>query len=97
MPHDLVIRGGTVATAEKTQRADVGIDAGAAQILEKVVVQVDAVQAGLAGIDLLKISEIVVDEMRKGFRWIHALFGNRLCGNRLCTGGREAPIPPMVQ
>ena len=68
------------------------IDAGAAQVLEQIVVEMYAVQASLAGIDLLKISEIVVDEMRKGFRWIHARFGNMLC-----TGGREAPIPPMVQ
>jgi hypothetical protein len=32
-----------------------GIDAGAAQILQQIVVKVNAVQARLTGVDLLKI------------------------------------------
>ena len=58
--------------AESGKRADVRVDGGPAQVLEQVVVQVDAVQAGLARKDLVQIREVVVDEMRKWLRWVHA-------------------------
>ena len=58
--------------AEAGHRADMRVDGGAAQILEEIVMQVDAVQAGLAGEHLVEIGEVVVDEVRKRLRWVHA-------------------------
>jgi len=36
-------------------------------------VQVDAVEARLARQNLLQIGEVIVDEVRKRLRWVHAL------------------------
>ena len=54
------------------ERADVGVDSRPAQVLEQVVMEVDAVQARLAGQYLVQIGEVVVDEVRKWLRWVHA-------------------------
>jgi hypothetical protein len=60
------------ASAEAGQRADVVVDGGAAQILEQVVVQMHPVQAGLCGENLVQVREVVVDEVGKRLRWVHA-------------------------
>ena len=57
---------------ESGESPDKGVDAGAAQVFEEIVMQVHAVQAGLAGEHLLEIGEVVVDEVRKWLRWVHA-------------------------
>ncbi len=67
------------AAAEPGERADVRVDGGPAQVLEEVVVEVDAVQARLTGADLVQIGEVVVDEMRKWLRWVHAGSWLALC------------------
>ena len=53
------------AAGEPGKGVDVGVDGRPAQILEQVVMQMDAVQTGLAWVHLLQIGEIVVDEMMK--------------------------------
>jgi hypothetical protein len=58
--------------AESREGVNVRVDAGPAQILEQVVMQVDAVQACLGRKDLVQIGEVIVDEMRKWLRWVHA-------------------------
>jgi hypothetical protein len=73
--------------AEPRQRARVRVDSGPAQVLQEVVMEMDAVQAGLTGTDLVEIREIVVDEVRKRLRWVHA--GSWLA---LCCLGRGAHI-----
>jgi hypothetical protein len=55
--------------AEPRQRAYVIFDTWPAQILEQVVVQVDAVEARLTRQNLLQIGEVIVDEVRKRLRW----------------------------
>ena len=67
--------------AEAGQRADVRLDGRAAQVLEQVVVEVDAVEARLAGEDLIEIGEVIVDEMRKWLRWVHAWSWLALCAS----------------
>src|SRR5262249_29697175 len=60
------------ATAEAGERAQMVIDRGAAEILEKIVVQMDAVETGLTWTRLLQVREEIVDEMGKWLRRIHA-------------------------
>ncbi len=57
--------------AEAGQRADVRVDSLAAQILEQVVMRVNAVQAGIARQRLVQVREVIVDEVRKWLRWVH--------------------------
>ena len=59
------------AAAEPRQGADVPVDGGPAQILEQVVMEVDAVEARLAGENLLQIREVIVDKVRERLRWVH--------------------------
>jgi hypothetical protein len=51
----------------------VSLDGRPAQILEQVVVQMDAVETRLTRQNFLQIGEVVVDEVRKRLRWVHAL------------------------
>ena len=60
------------AAAEPGERADVRVDSGATQILEQVVMNVDPVQPGVAGQRLVQVREVVVDEVGKRLRWVHA-------------------------
>ena len=53
----------------------------------------DAVQAGLAGQDLVQVREVIVDEMRKWLRWVHA----RMYVLALSAAARGALILSMVQ
>ena len=46
------------------------VDRLAAQILEQVVMRVNAVQAGIARQGLVQMREVVVDEVRKWLRWV---------------------------
>jgi len=50
----------------------VGVDGGAAQVLEEVIVQVDPVERRLGRTNLLQVGEVVVDKMRERLRWVHA-------------------------
>ena len=70
--HDDLLEDLAEPPAEAGHRADMRLDGGPAQILEEIVMQVHAVQAGLAGEHLVKIGEVVVDEVWKWLRWIHA-------------------------
>ena len=44
-----------------------GIDRLAAEVLEQGVVQVDPVERRVGGMNLVKVREVFVNEMRKGF------------------------------
>ena len=46
---------------------------GTAEVLQQVVVQVNAIEARLAGEDLIEIGEVIVDKMREWLRWVHAV------------------------
>lgn len=59
-------------TAKSGKRPDVRVYRLAAQILEEVVVRVNAVEAGIARQGLVQIREVIVDEVRKWLRWVHA-------------------------
>ena len=41
--------------------------------------QVDAIQAGATWMDLVQVGEVIVDEMRKWLRWVHARSWLALC------------------
>ena len=57
-----------VETAQKArERPRLGLDGRTAQIFEQVVKRVHAVQRGAAGMGLVEVTEIVVDEVGKGF------------------------------
>ncbi len=81
------------ATAEPRQRPDVGIDGGSTQVLEQVVMDVDTVQPRVAGQCLVQVREVVVDEVGKWLRWVHAQ------SNALALGAAtwRALIQAMVQ
>jgi hypothetical protein len=78
--------------AEAGEGPDVGVDRGAAQVFEQVIVQVDAVETRPAGKHLVQVREVIVDEMRKRLRWVHARSYVALSA---CLRG--ARILPMVQ
>src|SRR6478735_8617755 len=65
---------GTCRSFDTTRRArsDTGVDGAAAQVLEKIVMEMHPIQAGLAWLHLVQVREVVVDEMRKWLRWVHA-------------------------
>jgi hypothetical protein len=52
------------AAAEPRQRVHVRVDGRPTEVFDQIVVEMDAVQAGLRRQNLLEIGEIVVDEMR---------------------------------
>lgn len=57
---------------ETGQRADMGLDRAAAVVLDQVVVNVNAIHGRPGGVDLVKVIEIVIDEVEQGFRGVHA-------------------------
>ena len=59
-------------STEAGQRADVRLYGRAAEILQQVVVQVDAVLARLAGKNLVEIGEVIIDKMGERLRLVHA-------------------------
>jgi hypothetical protein len=59
--------------AEAGEGAGVRLYRGTAEILQEVVMEMEAVEAGLTREDLIEITEVVVDKMGKGLRWVHAL------------------------
>ncbi len=52
---------------EPAERADLRVNRGPAEVLEQVVVHVDAVEGGRRGVDLVEVRQVLVDEVRKGF------------------------------
>ena len=61
------------APGKAGQRPYVRLDGRPAQILEEIIVKMNPVEPGLAGQHLVEISEVVVDEMGKWFRSVHAV------------------------
>jgi hypothetical protein len=59
--------------AKAGEGAGVRLYSRAAEILEEVVVKVNAIEARLAGENLIEIGEVIVDKMREGLRWVHAV------------------------
>ena len=59
-------------SAESGEGAHVRVDGGTAQVLEEVVVDVNAVRARLAWQDFIEIGEVIVDKVGKRLRWVHA-------------------------
>jgi hypothetical protein len=49
----------------------VRVNRSPAQVLEEVVVEMNAVERRLGWTYLVQIGEVVVDKMRKGLRWVH--------------------------
>jgi hypothetical protein len=49
----------------------VGVNGRPAQILEKVIVKMDAIERCEGRTHLVEIREVVVDKMREGLRWVH--------------------------
>jgi hypothetical protein len=58
--------------AEAGQRANVRVDGLTTQVLEEVVMRVNAVQAGIARQRLVQVGKVILDEVRKWLRWVHA-------------------------
>jgi hypothetical protein len=58
--------------AEAGERARVRLYRRAAEILQQVVVDMDAIEARLAGKHLIEVGQVIVDKMREWFRWVHA-------------------------
>ena len=57
---------------EAGEGANVRLYRRAAEILQQVVVQVDAVLARLAGKNLMEIGEVIIDKMGEWLRLMHA-------------------------
>ena len=57
---------------EPAEIADLRVNRRPAQILEQVVVQVNAVERRVGGMGLVQPREVLVDEMRQGFGGIHS-------------------------
>ena len=55
------------AAGEAAEIADLGVDRLTAPVLEQVVVEVDAVEGRVGGMDFVEIRQVFVDEMRQGF------------------------------
>ena len=54
-------------SGEPAQVADLRVNRLTAEVLEEVVVQVDAVECGIGRVGFVEIREVFVDEVRKGF------------------------------
>jgi hypothetical protein len=78
--------------AEPREGPDVRLDGRPAQIVEEVVMEMDAIQAGLTGEHLVQVREVVVDEVRKRLRWVHTR--SYVALEAVLRGAR---ILPMVQ
>ncbi len=64
---------GLDSAGEPGQRARMGLYRAPAEVLDEVVVQVDPVQGRASRVDLVKIAEIVVDEVGQRFSVMHGL------------------------
>ena len=53
--------------AKAAERPDLGINRRSTEVLEQVVVHVDAVEGGRRGVDLVEVRQVLVNEVRKGF------------------------------
>ena len=65
-----VSRAGSMAASRRAKRAelaDLRVDRRPAEVLEQVVVQVDAVERRVGGMDLVQVREVFVHEVRQGF------------------------------
>ena len=47
------------------------LDASPVEVLEQIIVQMDAVEGGVGGTCLVQIAEVVVDEVAERFRGVH--------------------------
>jgi hypothetical protein len=61
--------------AEAGECANVRVDRGSTQVLEQIVMDMNAVRARLAGQRFIKIGEVIVDEVGKWLRWVHFIKG----------------------
>ena len=65
-----VSRAGSIAASrrrEPAERPDLGVNRRSTEVLEHVVVHVDAVEGGRRGVDLVEVRQVLVNEVRKGF------------------------------
>ena len=60
------------AAAEASQRVDVRLYGAPAEVLQQVIMDVKSVQTCLAGVNLVEIREVIVDEVWEWLRWVHA-------------------------
>jgi hypothetical protein len=60
------------AAAEAGQGPRVVLERGPAEVLQQVVVLMNAVEGGLARQSLVEVPEVVVDKMGKWLRLVHA-------------------------
>jgi hypothetical protein len=58
------------------------IDRGPAEVLEQVVMEVDAIQRRAARVGLVEIVQVVVDKVRKWFSGVHVPSVNLIQSNR---------------
>jgi hypothetical protein len=59
-------------TAEACESANVRVDRGSTQVLEQIVMDMNAVRARLAGQGFIEIGEVIVDKVGKWLRWVHS-------------------------
>ena len=52
---------------EAAEVADLRVNRRPAEVLEQVVVQVNAVEGGVGRVDLVEVRQVLVDEVRQGF------------------------------
>ena len=55
------------AAGEAAERTDLRVNRRPTEVLEQVVVHVDAVERGRRGVDLVEVREVLVNEVGKGF------------------------------
>jgi hypothetical protein len=58
---------GSQASRETSKIPDLGVNGLTAEVLQEVVVQMDAVEGRVGRMDLVEIGQVLVDEVRKGF------------------------------
>ena len=63
------------ATAETGESANVRVDRGATQVLEQIVMDMNAVRTRLAGQSFIEIGQVSVDKVGKWLRWVHFVKG----------------------
>ena len=64
-------RNGVESARKPRQRPQVRVDGAPAEVLQQVIMKVHAIEGGVGGTDLVKIAEVVVDEMAEWFRGVH--------------------------
>ena len=78
-----VSRAGSIAASRRANppsAPDLLVDRRTTEVLEQVVMKVDAVECRVGGMDLMEPREVLVDEVRQGFGGIHS---GRICGPRM--------------